>query len=151
SVKARLLTTLPVVEALRLAAEFHPGIRVQPPEGGVLRECLRRHGLVPSWVDLPSLVPELAPTAAIATGAIKAAEGQMMSELAVELSSALYQVSGRRCQPLRLLWDPARIFEPAPALARLLGRTVKVGESTSDPPQPEPHVPKVEFTDQRPA
>src|SRR4051794_25106276 len=61
-----LYATLPPAEAFRRAAEAHPGLRVPPPEGGVLRECLRRHGLVAAWADLPALVPDLAPTAATA-------------------------------------------------------------------------------------
>src|SRR3954452_4247509 len=64
---AVLFATLPLAEAFRRAAEAHPGLRAPPPEGGVLRECLRRHGVVGTWTDLPALVPDLAPDATAAT------------------------------------------------------------------------------------
>src|SRR3954452_12914756 len=72
-VPGTLYATLPRDEAFRRAAEAHPGLRAPPPEGGVLRECLRRHGVVGTWTDLPALVPDLAPDAT-AAAAIKDAE-----------------------------------------------------------------------------
>src|SRR3982750_1980285 len=56
-VPGTLYATLPAGEAFRRAAEAPPGLRAPPPEGGVLRECLRRHGVVGTWTDLPALVP----------------------------------------------------------------------------------------------
>ena len=49
-----LWSCLPQAEAFRLAAATHPGLRAPPPPGGVLRECLRRHGLIVAWSDLPA-------------------------------------------------------------------------------------------------
>jgi hypothetical protein len=60
-----LLTTLwtcrPATAVFTLASGQHPGLRRRPPEHGVLRECLRRFGVVPAWADLPAMVPDLVP------------------------------------------------------------------------------------------
>ena len=122
---ASLLIRLPLVAALRRAAEVHPGLRVRPPEGGVLRECLRRHGLVGTWADLPILAPDLAPDAA-AVAAIKDAEQVELAQLKAEHVHATYRVVGRRGRPGVVIWEPARITYPAATLARLLGVDVTV-------------------------
>jgi hypothetical protein len=102
-----------------------------PPAGGILRERLRRHGLVPGWVDLPALVPELVPTAAVA-GTVKDAELAALTALKAEHEHAPYRVAGRRGRPGVLVWDPTRIADPAATLSRLLAAGVTlVGR---DPP-----------------
>jgi hypothetical protein len=104
-----------------------------PPEGGVLRECLRRHGLVGTWADLPALVPDLAPDAA-AAAAVKDAEQAGLEPLKAGRAHAPYRVPGRRGRPGVLVWDPARVADPAAALAGLLGSAVTVeGHGTASP------------------
>jgi hypothetical protein len=137
-IPATLLTRLPLVEALRLAAEVHPGVRMPPPEGGVLRECLRRHGLVGTWADLPALVPDLAPDAA-AAAAVKDAEQAGLEPLKAGRAHAPYRVPGRRGRPGVLVWDPARVADPAAALAGLLGSAATVeGHGTASPGSARP-------------
>src|SRR5205085_188076 len=102
------------------AAEAHPGLRAPPASGGVLRECLRRHGLVPAWADLPALVPDLAPTAATAE-MIKDGELPTLAALKGEFPHALYRVPHRRCRPGGVVWDPSRVADPEAALAALVG------------------------------
>jgi hypothetical protein len=144
-VPARLRTVLPVIDALRLANEVHRGLRLVPPRGGILRACLRRHGLVPSWVDLPALVPELVPTAAVAE-IIKDSELPIAAELKGELASATYRVAGRRGRPGVVMWDTARVAVPAAVLSRLLRVRVEV-EGTDPPPSVVVPMTRVAYAD----
>ena len=131
-VPGTLYAKLPAAEAFRRAAGVHPGLRAPPPEGGVLRECLRRHGVVGTWADLPALVPDLAPDATAAAAA-KDAEQASLGALKAEFAHAPYRVAGRRGRPGVALWDPARLADPAAALTRLLGAEVAV-EARPEPP-----------------
>jgi hypothetical protein len=137
-VPGRLLTVLSPAEAVRLANVERPGLRLPPPEGGVLRECLRRHGLIGTWSELPALVPELAPAAAVA--ATKDAEQELRETPKAELPSATYRVPGRRGRAGTVLWDPARVRDPAAELSHLLGVTVTV-----DRPEPPTWAPDPAF------
>jgi hypothetical protein len=132
-VPGTLHATLPRDEAFRRAAEAHPGLRAPPPEGGALRECLRRHGLVPAWADLPALVPDLAPNAATAE-MIKDGELAALAALKAEFPHASYRVRGRRGRPGVIVWDPALVADPAAVLARLLSAEVKVEVRREPPP-----------------
>jgi hypothetical protein len=123
--QATLFATLSLAGAIRRAAEVHPGLRPAPPEGGVLRECLRRHGLVATGSALSILVPDLVPDE-VAVRAVKDAEVGELAALRLEHSHALYCVRGRRGRPGLLVWDPSRIFDPAYVLASLLGADVRL-------------------------
>jgi hypothetical protein len=109
-------------------------LRLVPPEGGILKECLRRHGIVTLWSDLPALVPELCPEPAVA--AIKDAESDIAAELEA-LSSASYRVPGRRGRPPVAMWDASRVNDPAGLLSRLLGVDIELPDVPS-PPEPDP-------------
>jgi hypothetical protein len=129
-----LWSRLPPAKAFRLAAAVYPGLRAPPPPGGVLRECLRRHGLIVGWSDLSAAVPELVPDA-VALKAVKDAERGQLAEIRQDLLTAAYRVAGRRGLPGTVAWDPARIADPQAALTDLLGGRVTVDRH---PPEPEP-------------
>lgn len=99
------------------------------------RECLRRHGVVGTWTDLPTLVPDLAPDAT-AAAAIKDAEQAGLETLKAEYPHAPYRVAGRRGRSGVVLWDPARTADPAAVLARLLGAAVAMEVRQDSPPVP---------------
>jgi hypothetical protein len=128
--QATLFTTLPPAEAIRRAAEVHPGLRPAPPEGGILRECLRRHGLVATGSALPVLVPDLVPDE-VAVRAVRDAEAGELAALRLVHPHALYRVSGRRGRPGVLVWDPDRVFDPAYVLAVLLGADVRLDKPSN--------------------
>jgi hypothetical protein len=136
-VPGTLYATLPRAEAFRRAAEAHPGLRAPPPEGGVLRECLRRHGVVPAWADLPVLVPDLVPTFATAE-MIKDGELAALAALKGEFPHASYRVRGRPGRPGMLVWDPTRIADPAATLSRLLAVAVTLVKRDPPPSETEP-------------
>ena len=128
---ATLLATLPPAEAVRRAAEVHPGLRAAPPEGGVLRECLRRHGLVPGWIDLPTRFP----TSCRADGGrVRKAEAAVLAALKAGHAHAPYKVGGSPRPAGRARLGPARIADPAAVLSRLLKAWVEVaGAVRRDP------------------
>ena len=132
--RTALWSCLPQAEAFRLAAATHPGLRAPPPPGGVLRECLRRHGLLVAWPDLTAAVPELVPDA-VALRAVKDAERGELKELRADLLTAPYRAAGRRGPAGTVAWDPTRIADLQAALARLLGAGVTVDWQPS--PEPE--------------
>ena len=99
----------------------------------MLRECLRRHGVVGTWADLPALVPDLAPDAT-AAAAIKDAEQAGLEALKAEFAHAAYRVAGRRGRAGVAVWDPARVADPAAALTRLLGVEVAMEVRQEPPP-----------------
>jgi hypothetical protein len=139
---ATLWSHLSQAEAFRRAAVTYPGLRAPPPPGGVLRECLRRHGLIPAWADLSTLVSELAPDA-VATAAVKDAEQPELAVLKAEYLHAPYRVAGRRGRPGVVIWDPARVADPQAALVRLLGEGVTVeGCKMGDPDPADPMDPR---------
>jgi hypothetical protein len=127
-----LWARLPQVAAFRLAVVVHPGLRASPPPDGVLRECLRRHGLVPAWADLSAAVPELVPDAT-ALKSVKDAEGSQLAEVREGLRTAAYRVAGRRGRSGTVAWDPARVADPAAVLSALLGESVTVDWRSPDP------------------
>jgi hypothetical protein len=124
-VSSLLISPLAPAEAFHRASIVHPGLRAPPPPGGVLRECLRRHGLLVSWSDLSALVPELVPDA-VAARAVKDAEGDELRALRASLRTAPYRIAGRRGRSGIVAWDPARVANPAVALTALLGDGVTV-------------------------
>jgi hypothetical protein len=131
-----LWTTLPPAEAFRLAAVDYPGIRPATPEGGVLGECLKRHGFVPAWRELQRLLPEYLPDNA----ALKAAEDAQREELKrlrETLPSARYRVPGKRGRASVAIYDPSRVPDIAHALAALLGPGVTVEQPPETAAEPE--------------
>jgi hypothetical protein len=132
-----LWTTLPAAEAFRLAAVEFPGIRPATPEGGILAECMRRHGIVPSWTDIQKLMPEYLPDDR-ALKAAKDAERGEMRRLRDTLPSVRYRVPGRRGGPFEAIYDPSRVSDPGRTLVQLLGENVQVEVPQVLEPAPQP-------------
>src|SRR3954454_8981776 len=128
-----LFTTLTAAEAFKLATVAHPTLRPRRPEGGVLRECLRRHGLVPAWGDLPSALPDLVFDADEAER-VRNAERAVLTELKAEHARSTYRVPARRCRPGTVVWDAARVPAPAVALSRLLKARVEIAAPSDATP-----------------
>jgi hypothetical protein len=118
-------TSLPPAETIRQAAAEHPGLRMAPPEGGVLALCLERYGMVPAWPDVQRLLPEYLPDA-VALKAIKDAERDELRRLREKLSTAAYRVPGRRGPPGAVAFDPARVPDVERTLVAMLGAGVVV-------------------------
>jgi hypothetical protein len=123
--EATLCTNLPVPLALRLAVEQHPGLRPVAPEGGVLAECLRRYGLVPSWAEVQWLLPEYLPDT-IALKAAEDAERDEMKRLHSTLPTVRYHMPGKRGRPSMVAYDPSRVPDVERTLKALLGAGVRV-------------------------
>jgi hypothetical protein len=130
-----LTTTLPIGQALKLAAVEHPGIRLTAPEDGILAECRRRFGFVPAWPELQRLMPEFLPDAA-SVKATEDAERAEMKRLREELPTAPYRVPGRRGKPSLVAYDPTRI----PDIARTMAEAFGAGVTVEHPPAEEPAV-----------
>jgi hypothetical protein len=127
--RAVLLTTLPLLEALRLARVEHPTLRAAPSSGSVWRDCVARHGLAPALCDLSRAVPDLAPDDAAAEAVkrdLKEQEALAALKATSIHASVSYSVAGRRGPKPTAVYDMMRIPDPAAALTALLGAEVTV-------------------------
>ena len=118
------------------AAQAYPGLRAAPPEGGVLRECLRKYGIVPSWGEVATLFPVSLPDAR-AVNALRQAEADELGLLRQELPTVRYRIAGKRGRPSLVAYDPTRVPDIERTLRALFGPGVTV-----DPPPAEPAQPK---------
>ena len=128
-----LRTHLPLIEAMEQAAQAYPGLRAAPPEGGVLRECLRKYGIVPSWGEVATLFPVSLPDAR-AVNALRQAEADELELLRQELPTVRYRIAGKRGRPSLVAYDPTRVPDIERTLRALFGPGVTVDNPPAEPP-----------------